>query len=133
MMTNNTIEELGEPYGELEESYTENTMRTVNFDDVPSQKDNKMSIDGIESSNPYPLYSNQQEEGSWSQFILAFIAILIFGILGVIGACIFHSKMKKKGWMGILFGLLNKIVFAFVVQLYVKELSVWQFGTILFL
>ena len=55
MMTNNTIEELGEPYGDLEESYTENTMRTVNFDDVPSQKDNKMSIDGVESSNPYPL------------------------------------------------------------------------------
>ena len=64
---------------------------------------------------------------------MAFVAILIFGILGVVGACILHNKMRKKGWMGILFGLLNKIVFAFVVQLYVKELSVWQFGAILFL
>ena len=133
MMTNNTIEELGEPYGDMEDSYAENTVRTVDFDDMSSHKDNKMSIDGVESQNPYPLYSKPQEEGSWSQFILAFIAILIFGILGVVGACILHNKMRKKGWMGILFGLLNKIVFAFVVQLYVKELSVWQFGAILFL
>ena len=41
-----------------DESFTENTMRTVEVDDLgePSRKDNKMSIDGIESANPYPLY-----------------------------------------------------------------------------
>ena len=136
MMTNNTIEEVGEPYGDFAEDsqYTdEPTMRTVDFDDMPSHKDNKMSIDGIESANPYPLYQSTVEEGSWSQFAIAFVVILIFGILGVIGACVLHSRMRKKGWMGILFGLLNKIVFAVVVQFYVKELSVWQFGTILFL
>ena len=57
MMTNNTIEEEGEPYGDMEDSYAENTMRTVDFDDITSHKDNKMSIDGVESQNPYPLYS----------------------------------------------------------------------------
>ena len=57
MMTNNTIEEVGEPYGDMEDSYAENTMRTVDFDDITSHKDNKMSIDGVESQNPYPLYS----------------------------------------------------------------------------
>ena len=62
MMTNNTIEEVGEPYGEMEDgdmddTYAENTMRTVDFDDITSHKDNKMSIDGVESQNPYPLYS----------------------------------------------------------------------------
>ena len=57
MMTNNTIEEVGEPYGDMEDSYAENTMRTVDFDDITSHKDNKMSIDGVESQNPYPLYA----------------------------------------------------------------------------
>ena len=49
MMTNATIEEVGEPYGDMEDSYAENTMRTVDFDDITSHKDNKMSIDGVES------------------------------------------------------------------------------------
>ena len=66
MMTNNTIEEVGEPYDE-DESYTENTLRTVEFDDLknPSRRDNKMSIDGVESANPYPLYSDNGDDGSW--------------------------------------------------------------------
>ena len=118
-----------------DESYTENTLRTVEIDDLsdPSRKDNKMSIDGIESANPYPLYSHSGDDGTWLQFALGFFVVLLLGIVGVICACIFHAQMRKKGWMGILFGLLNKIVFAFVVQWYVKELSVWQFGCILFL
>ena len=66
---------------------------------MPSHKDNKMSIDGIESANPYPLYQSSVEEGSWSQFAIAFVVILIFGILGVIGACVLHSRMRKKGWI----------------------------------
>ena len=112
-----------------DETLTENTLRSVDieeFDNDPSRKDNKMSIDGIESANPYPLYSsNSGDDGSWLQFILAFMVVLLLGIVGIIGAVIFHSHMRKKAWTGILFGLLNKIIFAFVVQWYVEELSVW--------
>ena len=56
-------------------------MRTVDFDDVPSHQDNKMSIDGVESANPYPLYQSSVEEGSWSEFGIAFVVILIFDSL----------------------------------------------------
>ena len=93
-----------------------------------------MSIDGVESENPYPVaYSDSEDDGSWTQFVLAFAVVLVFGIIGVIGSIIFHQHMKKKGWMGICFGLLNKIVFAIVVQWYVEELSVLQFAFLLFL
>ena len=77
-----------------------------------------MSIDGIESEDPY----EKTLEGSWFQFGVMFVLVLIFGILAVIGSCIFHKHMYKKGWTGILFGLLNKIFFAFVTQWYVQSL-----------
>ena len=92
-----------------------------------------MSIDGVESENPYPLYAETQDEGSWLHFTVAFILVLALGIVAVIGSCFFHRHVSKKGWMGVLFGLLNKIVFAFVVQWYVQTISVWQFAVILFL
>ena len=81
-----------------DESYTENTLRTVEIDDLsdPSRKDNKMSIDGIESANPYPLYSHSGDDGTWLQFALGFLVVLLLGIVGVICACIFHAQMRKR-------------------------------------
>lgn len=118
MMSNTAISEVDDPYEEDDdEDYTEATLRTVDSElgSGASRKDNKMSIDGVESENPYPLYADPVDEGSWLLFTLTFILALALGIVAVIGSCIFHRSMSKKGWMGVLFGLLNKIVFAFVV------------------
>ena len=83
-----------------------------------------MQIDGVEDVNPYPLFPDTSEDGTWLQFTVAFLVVLTLGIVGVIGSCIFHQSMKKKGWMGVLFGLLNKILFAFVIQWYVETITV---------
>ena len=65
MATSNTIEEVHE-LDDCDESYTENTMRTVDFDDNknPSRKEFKMSIDGLESGNPYSK-DDSDNEGTW--------------------------------------------------------------------